>query len=129
MEASGLGGTTATVVLLPGLLAAGIGALVFIGLDSLTGLGTFSLALPSLPVFVRPDVAEFGWAFVIGLGASLLAGYAGTIAGAASRAPEFGWNRNIPEVLDADAGRGAGSDRDSYIMPSVFGSQIDSAGQ
>ena len=30
MEASGLGGATATVVLLPGLLAAGIGALVFI---------------------------------------------------------------------------------------------------
>ena len=43
--------------------------------------------------------------------------------------PESGWNRNISEALDADAGRGAGSDRDSYIMPSVFGSQIDSAGQ
>ena len=28
-----------------------------------------------------------------------------------------------------DAGHGAGSGRDSYIMPSVFGSQIDSAGQ
>ena len=46
MEASGLGGATATVVLVPGLLAAGTGALVFIGLDSLTGLGTFSLAIP-----------------------------------------------------------------------------------
>ena len=49
MEASGLGGPMLGVVLLPGLLAAGIGSLIFIGLDSLTGLGTFSLALPGLP--------------------------------------------------------------------------------
>src|SRR5215471_17916262 len=54
------------------VLAAGIGTLIFIGLDSLTGLGTFSLAIPSLPPFTRPDVAEFGWAIVIGLLAALL---------------------------------------------------------
>ena len=35
MEASGLGGATLELVLLPGLLAAGIGSLVFIGLDAL----------------------------------------------------------------------------------------------
>ena len=34
------------LVLIPGLLAAGIGSLIFLGLDSLTGLGTFSLAIP-----------------------------------------------------------------------------------
>jgi H+/Cl- antiporter ClcA len=72
MEASGLGGATATVVLVPGLLAAGTGALVFIGMDSWTGLGTFSLALPSVPAFARPDGAEFGWALVIGVGAAVL---------------------------------------------------------
>jgi H+/Cl- antiporter ClcA len=38
----------------------------------LTGLGTFSLAIPSLPPFGRPDLAEFGWAIVIGLAAALL---------------------------------------------------------
>jgi len=72
MEASGLSGPTMGLVLVPGLLASGVGALIFIGLDSLTGLGTFSLAIPSLPPFGRPDVAEFGWAIVIGLAAALL---------------------------------------------------------
>ena len=45
MEAAGVGGTTLSLVALPGLLASGIGALVFVGLDDWTGLGTFSLAL------------------------------------------------------------------------------------
>ena len=72
MEASGLAGPMLGVVLVPGLLAAGIGSLIFIGLDNLTGLGTFSLALPGLPHFSRPDLAEFGWALVIGVAAALI---------------------------------------------------------
>ncbi|MEW2507932.1 chloride channel protein [Amycolatopsis sp. NPDC047767] len=72
MEASGLGGATMGLVLLPGLLAAGVGTLLFIGLDSLTGLGPASLALPQLPPFAHPDVAQFGWALVIGVAAALL---------------------------------------------------------
>ncbi len=73
MEAAGLGSMTG-VVLLPGLLASGVGALIFVGLDHVTGLGTFSLSVPGLPHFARPDVAEFGWALVIGLAAA----FAGT---------------------------------------------------
>jgi len=72
MEASGLGGPLLGLVLVPGLLASGIGSLIFIGLDSLTGLGTFSLAIPGLPHFSRPDLAEFAWALVIGLAAALI---------------------------------------------------------
>jgi H+/Cl- antiporter ClcA len=72
MEASGLAGATASLVLVPGLLAAGIGALIFVGLDAATGLGSVSLAIPGLPSFARPDVAEFGWALVIGVAAALL---------------------------------------------------------
>jgi H+/Cl- antiporter ClcA len=72
MEAAGLGGPLLGVVLLPGLLAAGIGSLIFIGLDNLTGLGTFSLALPGLPSFGQPTVGEFGWAIVIGVAAALV---------------------------------------------------------
>jgi hypothetical protein len=49
LEASAVGGVLATAVLLPGLLSAGIGARVFTGHDSLTGYGTFSLAVPNLP--------------------------------------------------------------------------------
>ncbi len=72
MEASGLGGAMLGLVLVPGLLAAGIGALVFTGLGSWTGLGTFSLVLPSVPKVAHPTLAEFGWAIVIGAGAALL---------------------------------------------------------
>jgi len=72
MEASGLGGPMLSLALVPGLVASGVGALIFIGLDNLTGLGTFALALPNLPHFSRPDVAEFGWALVIGLAAAVI---------------------------------------------------------
>jgi H+/Cl- antiporter ClcA len=72
LEAMGLGGPTATLVLLPGLLAGGIGFLVFIGIDTLTGLGVSTLSIPDLPPFTKPDVAEFGWAIVIAVAAVIL---------------------------------------------------------
>ena len=71
MEASGLGGAMLELVLVPGLLAAGIGFLIFVGLDHATGLGTFSLAIPDLPHVGSPTLAEFGWALAIGLLATL----------------------------------------------------------
>src|SRR5205823_11064840 len=69
-----LGGRWRGVVLWPGLLAAGIGALIFMGLDSWTGFGTFSLAIPNIPHFSTPDEAEFLWAIAIGLAAAVLGG-------------------------------------------------------
>jgi H+/Cl- antiporter ClcA len=72
LEAAGLGGPMLGVVLVPGLLAAGIGTLIFLGLDELTGFGTFSLAVPGLPPFDRPTVAMFGWALAFGLVAPLV---------------------------------------------------------
>ena len=72
MEAAGLGGPMLGLVLVPGLLAAGVGTLIFVGLDSLTGFGTFSLAIPGLPPFQHPTGAMFGWAIVFGLVAALL---------------------------------------------------------
>ena len=67
MEASGLGGAMMQVVLVPGLLAAGVGSLVFTGLNAWTGLGTFSLAIPGLPHVGAPTIGEFGWALAIGV--------------------------------------------------------------
>ena len=67
MEATGLGGPMVGVVLVPGLVAAGVGTLIFVGLDSLTGLGKFSLAIPDLPAAGSPTIAEFGWAIAIGV--------------------------------------------------------------
>jgi H+/Cl- antiporter ClcA len=67
MEASGLGGPMMQLVLVPGLLAAGVGSLMFIGLNAWTGLGTFSLAILGLPPAGTPTAGEFLWALAIGL--------------------------------------------------------------
>ncbi|MFD3403416.1 chloride channel protein [Kribbella sp. NPDC058693] len=72
MEAAGIGGATLSLVALPGLLASGIGALAFVGLDAWTGLGNFSLALTSVPPEVAPTVASLGWALAVGVVAALL---------------------------------------------------------
>ena len=60
MEAAGIAGATLSLVALPGLLAAGVGAIVFIGLDNWTGLGDFSLALTTVPPEVTPDGGDAG---------------------------------------------------------------------
>lgn len=72
LETAGIGGGLVSVVLAPGLLAAGIGALIFVGLDTLTGFGTFSLAVPHIPAATTPTVGEFGWAVGIGLAAAIV---------------------------------------------------------
>lgn len=72
MEASGLGGAMLGLVLVPGLLAAGVGSLIFTGLGRWTGLGTYSLALPGLPTVGPPTLPSIGWALVIGLAAGVV---------------------------------------------------------
>lgn len=72
LEASVLGGPLATVVLIPGLLGAGVGSLIFLGLNAWTGYGTFSLAVPDLPAVPHLDLAQFGWALAIGAAAALV---------------------------------------------------------
>jgi H+/Cl- antiporter ClcA len=72
MEAAGIGGMTLSLVALPGLLASGVGALVFVGLNAWTGLGTFSLALPTVPPAVPPTLASLAWAVVMGVVGALL---------------------------------------------------------
>jgi H+/Cl- antiporter ClcA len=72
MEAAGIGGMALSLVALPGLLASGIGALVFVGLDHWTGLGSFSLALPSVPPAEPPTLASLAWALVMGVAGALL---------------------------------------------------------
>jgi H+/Cl- antiporter ClcA len=71
MEAAGLG-VMLGVVLLPGLLASGVGALVFVGLGRWTGKGTFSLVIPDLPRVGSPTPAGFGWALMVGILAAIL---------------------------------------------------------
>jgi H+/Cl- antiporter ClcA len=74
IEAAGLGGPTLPLLLLPGLLAAGIGSLVSIGMGSWTGLSTSAYALGplSLPAFARPDIADFGWSVLLALAVAIV---------------------------------------------------------
>ena len=71
METAGLGGPMLGVLLVPGLLASGIGALMFVGLDDWTGFGTFSLTIPNAPSFTTPTGYELLWALVIGVAAAV----------------------------------------------------------
>jgi H+/Cl- antiporter ClcA len=63
IEAAGIGGKRLPLVLVPGLVAAGIGMLVSIGLGSWTGVddSNISLSLLPLPEFPRPDATDFLW--------------------------------------------------------------------
>ena len=74
IEAAGLGGPTLPLVLLPGLLAAGIGSLVFIGMGGWTGLSTSAWALSpfALPTFSGPGWGDFGWTIVLAIAAALV---------------------------------------------------------
>lgn len=72
MEAAGIAGAALTLIALPGLLASGVGALVFVGLDSWTGLGTFSLALTTVPPAGSPTIATMLWAVPVGIMGALL---------------------------------------------------------
>src|SRR6185436_232791 len=75
IEATGLGGARQRVVLLPGLLAAGIGSLVSIGIGSLSGLSAADYALGplDLPKFDQPTVGEFVWALALSVVVALAA--------------------------------------------------------
>jgi hypothetical protein len=69
IEATGLGGPKLRVVLIPGLLAAGIGTLVSIGMGRFTGLSNSAYALGPLPLSTAPHltVADFGWTIALAL--------------------------------------------------------------
>ncbi|MFF3557362.1 chloride channel protein [Streptomyces tsukubensis] len=61
VEAAGLAGTQLFVLLLPCLLASGVGALVFTGFGRWTGFSTGALELPSVPPNTTPDAGDFLW--------------------------------------------------------------------
>jgi H+/Cl- antiporter ClcA len=88
-----MGGAMLGPLLMPGLLAAGIGTLIFVGLDSWTGFGTFSLAIPHIPAFTSPTAAEFAWAIGIGVAAAAVGA---VIKPAARRLQDVVERRTVP---------------------------------
>jgi len=74
IEASGLGGATLPLILIPGLIAAGVGSLVFIGMANWTGLSTSAYALEplKLPHFAHVTWEEIGWTIALGFAGALV---------------------------------------------------------
>jgi H+/Cl- antiporter ClcA len=87
IEAAGLDRQRLMVVVPVGLLSAGIGSLVSIGMGSWTGLSSSDFALRplTLPEFARPDVTEFLW--TVPLGVAIAAGCVAIFAGARALQP------------------------------------------
>jgi H+/Cl- antiporter ClcA len=63
IEATGLGGSRLPIVLIPGLVGAGIGSLVSVGMGSFTGLSSSAYALGALtlPAYHHPTLSAFAW--------------------------------------------------------------------
>jgi H+/Cl- antiporter ClcA len=74
LEALGLDREKLPLILLPGLLAAGIGSLISIGMGSLTGLSTSAYALGTLtlPTLDQPALAYFAWTFLLAIGVAAI---------------------------------------------------------
>lgn len=78
IEATGIGGARQKIMLIPGLMAAGIGSLVSLGIGSITGVNTSDYALGPLPLpsLAEPTLAEFAWviplAIVIAVGVRVI---------------------------------------------------------
>ena len=74
IEAAGIGGQMLPLILLPGLMSAGIGSVIFIGMGNWTGLSSSDYALSpfTLPAFSDLTVADFFWAIVLAIAAAVV---------------------------------------------------------
>ncbi len=69
IEVMGIGGPRLPLVIIPGLLAAGIGSLVALGMGSFTGLSSSAYALSALPLpsFGHPHLGNFAWTIALSI--------------------------------------------------------------
>ncbi|KQX50763.1 MULTISPECIES: chloride channel protein [unclassified Streptomyces] len=74
VEAAGLAGGQLVLLLLPCLVASAVGALVFTGFGTWTGLSIGGLALPTLPPDVNPDAGDFLWGLPLAVIVAVIVG-------------------------------------------------------
>ncbi len=75
IEATAIGGPRLRLILVPGLLAAGIGSLVSIGMGSFTGLSSKDFALGPIPLTTAPHIkpGEFAWTIALAIAIAIVA--------------------------------------------------------
>ena len=75
IEATAIGGPRMRVILVPGLLAAGIGSLVSLGMGSFTGLSSKDFELGPIPLTVAPHIkpGEFAWTIALAIAVGIVA--------------------------------------------------------
>jgi len=75
IEATAIGGPRLRIILVPGLLAAGIGTLVSIGLGAFTGLSSKNYALGPVPLTTAPHIklGEFAWTIALSIVIAIVA--------------------------------------------------------
>ena len=103
IEASGLGGATLPLILIPGLIAAGIGSLVFIGMANWTALSTSAYSLEPLEA---PALRAFTWEKI---GWTIALGLVGALVTFVVRRLGLGGVEVVPQPLALGAGAGSSS--------------------
>jgi H+/Cl- antiporter ClcA len=75
IEAAAIGGPRMRIILVPGLLAAGIGSLVSIGMGSFTGLSSKDFALGPIALTTAPHIhsGEFAWTIALAIAVAVVA--------------------------------------------------------
>ena len=77
IEATAIGGPRLRLLLVPGLLAAGIGSLVSLGVGSLSGLSTHDYALGpiALPTLGHLQASQFGWTIALAIAVAVVTSF------------------------------------------------------
>ena len=77
IEATAIGGPRLRLLLVPGLLAAGIGSLVSLGIGSLSGLSTHDYALGpiQLPTLGHLTAGQFGWTIALAIAVAVVTSF------------------------------------------------------
>ena len=77
IEAIAIGGARLRLLLVPGLLASGIGSLVSLGIGSLSGLSTHDYALGPipLPTLGHLQASQFGWTIALAIAVAVVTSF------------------------------------------------------
>lgn len=99
LESGLAAGTALLPALLPGLTAAAVGYVLFVGFGSWEGLSSFGLAVPGLPDYTGLHPGDLVLAIVVGVVTSLVVAVVKTVAGGLDRVASVSRGRGLIVLL------------------------------